>query len=103
MAVRYLHEGRATLNVSQNGVYVPALSLEAGDYIGQTALTRMPSSFTAVATTELTVLVVPRDVLDDLVRTNPDLAREIGRTIEQRRQIASEARVAMGVRVPVNP
>ena len=101
VAVRYLHEGRATLNVSQNGVYVPALSLEAGDYIGQTALTRMPSSFTAIANAELTVLVVPRDVLDDLVRNNPDLAREIGRTIEQRRQIAAEARAAMDVRVPL--
>ncbi|SFS90894.1 hypothetical protein SAMN05660874_04150 [Saccharopolyspora flava] len=38
---------------------------------------------TITATTELTLLAIPCDMLDELVRDKPTVTREIGRQIEQ--------------------
>jgi CRP-like cAMP-binding protein len=44
-----------------------------------------------VALTQVDVLVIPKSVLDDLVRADHRLARELGRQLEQRRQAITQA------------
>jgi hypothetical protein len=46
---------------------------------------------------ELTILNVPVLAVDNLVRSNPALAREIGRAIDARRQRITEALRAVDV------
>ncbi|WP_425454773.1 mechanosensitive ion channel domain-containing protein [Frondihabitans australicus] len=94
-SVQFILRGVATLGVPlADGGLLPAGRIEAGDYIGQTALTREPLSMSVVAATELAVLRMPVDVLDALVRTRPRLARELGEVIERRHRIARDALAA---------
>ena len=91
-AVRYLISGQVVMRGHlPDGSDVPLLHLQEGDYLGQSALSRTPTQATYAAATELRVLVIPLDVLDDLVRSNHRLARELGRQLEQRRNAMSEA------------
>jgi hypothetical protein len=81
------HCRRANLNVRlADGSFLIVHRLSPGKYIGQTALTREPVTAGANAVDELTVLHVPVAAVDSLVRSNPALAREIGRAIDARRQ-----------------
>lgn len=51
----------------------------------------------AVAATVTTVLVVPLETLDELVRSRPLLAREIGESIELKRRLAAQALADAGI------
>lgn len=85
-AVSYLVAGRVALtHRAPDGSTVSLLSLQPGDCVGQTSLTREPTALRAVAVSETTLLVIPQGVIDSLVRNNPDLARDIGKQIDQRR------------------
>ena len=91
-SVRLIIAGRANLNVRlADGSFLIVHRLTPGEYIGQTALTREPVTAGANAVDELTVLHVPVAAIDSLVRSNPALAREIGRAIDARRQRIVEA------------
>jgi small-conductance mechanosensitive channel len=68
-----------------DGALIPLRTLERGDFLGQTTLTREPVSAGAFAVDEVTVLQVERDHIEDLVSRKPVLLQEIGRTIEERR------------------
>ena len=94
--VRYIARGRVSMQVPGERGPVSVLTLDPGDSFGQTALTRNRTAFSAIARSELTVLAVPRDVLDDLVRATPELARDYGRQIEHLRQSAADA---LGIRL----
>ena len=61
-------------------------TLEEGDFLGQTALTREPVTAGAVALTEVTVLEIDRDEVEELVGRKPVLLQEFGRAIEERRR-----------------
>lgn len=89
--VRYVISGRVSMQVPEAGVLRTVLVLERGDSYGQSALTRTSTYFTAVARSELTVLVVPAGVLDELVRSNPRLARDLGQQIDNLRRNAAQA------------
>jgi small-conductance mechanosensitive channel len=91
-AVRFVLHGAVSLGATlPDGAVVPVTRVEAGDYVGQTALTREVTSTNAVALTEVAVAVVPTSTLDDLVRVRPRLAREFGDVIERRRDQARAA------------
>ena len=70
--------------------------VERGDFVGQTVLTRQPTTTRAVAVSEVAVLVVPGDTLDALVRVRPRLARELGEVIDRRGAAAREVAEASG-------
>ncbi|MGU3409951.1 mechanosensitive ion channel domain-containing protein [Microbacterium sp. M1A1_1b] len=90
-AVRFVLSGSADLRVPFEDAELPTSRVEAGDYLGQTALTREALLTTAVARTEVAVLVVPATALDQVVRSTPALARDMGDVIERRRQEVSAA------------
>ncbi|WP_185022846.1 mechanosensitive ion channel domain-containing protein [Curtobacterium sp. PhB115] len=90
-AVRFVLSGSVDLRVPFEDAELPATRVEAGDYIGQTALTREALLTTAIALTEVAVLVVPATALDAIVRSTPALARDMGDVIDRRRAEVSAA------------
>jgi CRP-like cAMP-binding protein len=67
-----------------DGAMVPVRTVDEGDFIGSTALTREPVTSGAYAVDEVTVLQVEREHMEELVLRKPLLLQEIGRTIEER-------------------
>lgn len=95
--IRFIVHGRARIAVEAGGGRIEFATAEPGDYIGQTALTREKTLTTAVAADVLTVLVVPLATVDELVRSRPLLAAEIGASIELKRKLAAEALARAGI------
>lgn len=95
--IQFIVSGTVQLTVEAAGGRIEFGRAEAGDYIGQTALTREASLSTAIAVTPVTVLTVPVVSIDTLVRNRPGLAAEIGRTVELRRQSVNEALATAGI------
>ena len=82
----FIVDGRVRLVVSgDDGVIIPLQTLERGDFLGQTALTREPVVARAYALEEVTVVRVERDYIEELVARKPLLLQDIGRSIEERR------------------
>ncbi|MEL4319841.1 mechanosensitive ion channel family protein [Leifsonia sp. YIM 134122] len=96
-AMRFVVEGRLRLSVIADKGLVGFATIDAGDYVGQTALTREPSFVHAMALDVTTLLVMPLSVIDDIVRSRPIVAREIGQAIENKRQAASAALATAGI------
>ncbi|WP_248704455.1 mechanosensitive ion channel domain-containing protein [Curtobacterium sp. MWU13-2055] len=90
-AVRFVLSGSVDLRVPFEDAELPATRVEAGDYVGQTALTREALLTTATALTEVSVLVIPATALDQIVRSTPALARDMGDVIDRRRSEVSAA------------
>lgn len=85
-SMRLILAGRATLTVElKNGNVFTVGTLSQGDYIGQTALARERVAAGVLAIDEVTVLRVPVASLDRLVHRKPELARDIGKAIDQQR------------------
>lgn len=95
--IRFVVDGRIRLAVEAAGGRIEFGTAEPGDYVGQTALTREKTLATAVAADVLTVLVVPLETIDELVRSRPLLAQEIGQSIELKRKLAADALATAGV------
>ena len=72
--------------VAEDGSPLTVRTLEEGDFLGQNTLTREPVTAGAIALTEVTVLDVDREIVEDLVAAKPVLVRELGRAIEERRR-----------------
>jgi small-conductance mechanosensitive channel len=79
-----------------DGAMVPVRTVDEGDFIGSTALTREPVTSGAYAVDEVTVLQVPREHMEELVLRKPLLLQEIGRTIEERNDDVRRALAAAG-------
>ena len=91
----FLVNGRIRLSVAgDDGKVVPIATLEAGDFIGQTTLTREPVLTNAIALGEVTVLQIDRGDVEDLVARKPLLLQEIGRAIEDRHASVKQALAA---------
>lgn len=71
-----------------DGVVLPVRTLEEGDFLGQTTLTREPVTASAYAVDEVTMLEIDRAHVEDLVGRKPLLLQDIGRAIEERRATA---------------
>jgi small-conductance mechanosensitive channel len=81
----FIVHGRVRLvATAQNGAMVPVRTMDEGDFIGSTALTREPVTSGAYAVDEVTVLQIERKYMEELVLRKPLLLQEIGRTIEER-------------------
>ncbi|MDI2028180.1 mechanosensitive ion channel [Saccharopolyspora sp. TS4A08] len=74
-------EGEASATIASGAESMR--TLREGDYLGHGAVTRTAAVVTITATTELTLLAIPCDMLDELVRDKPTVTREIGQQIEQ--------------------
>jgi CRP-like cAMP-binding protein len=96
-AMRYFISGTASLTYPAKGGDIVVETLSHASVLGLTALTRQPVVTTAVALTDVEVLKVPVAVLDTLVKTRPDLARDIGVELDHRRALADAALKAVGV------
>jgi small-conductance mechanosensitive channel len=90
--------GRALLHLETPKGRVEFADLDKGELIGHTALTRERTRAVTVAAELLTVLVVPLDTVDRLIRSRPRLAAEIGASLEQKRTLAREAVERYGIR-----
>jgi CRP-like cAMP-binding protein len=78
--------GQVRLVVTANdGAVIPVRTLEDGDLLGSTTLTRGPVATTAYALEEVTALQIDREYIEELVSRKPLLLQDIGRTIEERR------------------
>ena len=77
-----------------DGAMVPVRTVEEGDFIGSTALTREPVTSGAYAVGEVTVLQIEREHMENLVLRKPLLLQEIGRTIEERHEDVRRALAA---------
>lgn len=99
---RFILEGTVTLGIpTEEHGFVQVAQLGPGDPIGITALSRTQTISRAVAASEVDVVVLPVQVLDDIVRTHPVVAREFVRESENRVQQARTAMQAVGERLPL--
>jgi small-conductance mechanosensitive channel len=95
--MRYVVSGTAAISTpSETGGDVTFAVLDRDDVCGLTALTRQGVSARIAATSDLAVLFVPTAVLDQLVKTRPRLARDIGQEMDNRQARAREALRAAG-------
>jgi small-conductance mechanosensitive channel len=84
--MNFIVNGRIRLEaLGEDGAIVSVRTLEDGDFLGQTALTREPVIASARALTEVTVLQLGRDRIEELVERKPVLLQDIGRAIDDRR------------------
>jgi small-conductance mechanosensitive channel len=78
----------------EDGERIPIRTLEEGDFVGSTTLTREQVQSGAYAADEVTVLQIERAELADLVTRKPLLLQEIGRSIEERHEDVRRALAA---------
>jgi small-conductance mechanosensitive channel len=91
----FIVNGRVRLVASgDDGAIIPVRTLEAGDFLGQTALTREAVTASAYALEEVTVLQIEREHIEALVERKPLLLQDIGRAIEERRKSLRRALAA---------
>ncbi|WP_345801551.1 mechanosensitive ion channel domain-containing protein [Microbacterium sp. AZCO] len=95
-STRFILSGRVMLGVPTDVGFVQITELSRDDAVGLTALTRTRTISRATALTEVEVVSIPVDVLDDIVRTHPSLAREVVRENENRTRLARSALAAVG-------
>ena len=100
--IRLIDSGVALMIVeAPGGVRVPVTDLTRDEMIGLTSLTRQGINAMVQATTEVTVLAVPVDVLDVLVASRPELARDFGREIDNRRKLVRDAFAKAAIDMPM--
>lgn len=95
-STRFILAGRVLLGIPTEEGFVTVTELQRDDAVGLTALTRTPTVSRAVALTEVEVVEIPVDDLDQIVRDHPVLAREIVREQENRARLARAALTAVG-------
>lgn len=99
--VRFIVEGRAEMAaIAADGRILTVTEFDRDDGIGLTSVTRQGIASSVTAITDLAVLLVPVDVLDELVHETPALARDFGREIDNRRLRTMEAFAAAGLDPP---
>jgi len=91
----FIVNGHVQLAITDDeGAVIPVRTLEEGDFLGSTTLTREPAATTAYALDEVTVLQIDREHVEELVGRKPLLLQDIGRTIELRRASIQRALAA---------
>lgn len=99
--IRLIESGVTRMIVeAAGGVRVPVTDLTRDDIVGLTSLTRQGINAAVYAMSPVTVLFVPVAVIDDLVDRRPELARDFGREIDNRRRLVLDAFALAGVDVP---
>lgn len=91
-AMGFITEGAVGMFVlAEDGGRVSLGELGVGDYIGGTALTRQRMITGVVALTDTTIVTVSREAMNSIVQRDQRLARQIGQSIDMRRQSARDA------------
>lgn len=98
-SMRFLLAGTIALHVQTTAGVVPVAELGEGDFLGQSTLTRERVTAGATALDEVTTLVIPQAVIDDLVRNRSALARQLGQAIDLRKTQVAEAIAGAGLEV----
>jgi small-conductance mechanosensitive channel len=84
--IKFIVSGEVQLTTTaEDGSEVVVGSHERGSFLGQSTLTRQPVIGWSYAVGEVTMVYLGRDQVEAIVRDNPLLLQEFGRTIEQRR------------------
>jgi small-conductance mechanosensitive channel/CRP-like cAMP-binding protein len=87
-----------------DGALARVADLHPPEYLGQAVLTRQPVRAGGWAGSEVTALAVPLSVMDELVRRRPEVAVDISRTIDHRRErvldVLHRSGIASGRRPP---
>lgn len=81
----------ATGDTGDDGPSEPISTLDAGSFLGLTALTRQPNLATAYALEEVTALEIGREHLEHLVMREPLLLQDFGRVLDERRSKVRQA------------
>jgi small-conductance mechanosensitive channel len=101
--IRVIISGTVELLVpASRGALLPVGQLGRDDVLGVTALTRQTAGAEVIALVDLAVLFVPLPVIDDLVRTHPDLARDMGQAIDARLKLVAQALMDAGEPPPIS-
>jgi CRP-like cAMP-binding protein len=88
----FLVAGRVRLTAKvDDGSDVPISTLEAGSFLGLTALTRQPNLASASALEEVTALEIDREHLESLVMREPLLLQDFGHILEERQSKVRQA------------
>lgn len=90
--VTFLVAGRVRLTATtDDGSVIPISTLDAGSFLGLTALTRQPNLAGAYALDEVTALQIDREHLEHLVTRKPLLLQDLGRLIDERQSKVRQA------------
>jgi len=101
--IRIIMSGQARMIVeTAGGIRLPVTDLQRDELVGLTSLTRQGINASVHAMTEVEVLLVPVVVLDELVAARPELARDVGREIDNRRRLVMEAFTAARIELPLS-
>lgn len=96
--VRIVLTGSATLSVkASDGTQIAVSQLNQLEFIGLASLTRQKVSAIVTADTDLSVILIPTNVVDQLADSNPDLAVAIGKEIDNRRTNAKKRITELGL------
>jgi len=88
----FIVSGRVRVTApSDDGSIVTITTLDAGSFLGQTALTRQPVLADAQALGEVTALQIGREHIERVLQAKPLLLQELGRLIEERRSHVKQA------------
>lgn len=99
--LRVVVNGRAALTTPfEDEADLRVAQLTDMDMLGLTAITREPAATSCVALTDVTTVLLPVDALDELIKARPALARDIGKSLDNRRRLAREAVAAVTIASP---
>ncbi len=99
--IRFIVSGSARMVVeATGGIRVPVVDLGRDAILGLTSLTRQGINASIDAIDEVTTLFIPVAVVDELVDEQPELARDFGREIDNRRRLVRDAFSIAGIDVP---
>src|SRR2546428_3716660 len=81
-----VHNGRVSVQVSENGKPRTVATLNEGDFFGEMALfTGQPRTANVVAVEETEVLEIGHRAMKQLFQTNPELVESLSHVIAERR------------------
>jgi CRP-like cAMP-binding protein len=101
--VRVIVDGVVELQVpASQGAVVPVVQLKRDELLGLTALTRQAVGAMGTAVTDAALLFIPVGIVDELVRSRPSLARDIGAAIDQRQDLGEKALTGYGEQLTVD-
>jgi hypothetical protein len=101
--VRVIVDGVVELQVpASQGAVVPVVLLKRDELLGLTALTRQAVGAMGTAVTDAALLFIPVGIVDELVRSRPSLARDIGAAIDQRQDLGEKALTGYGEQLTVD-
>ena len=93
----FIVSGRVRVTApSDDGSIVTITTLDAGSFLGQTALTRQPVLADAQALGEVTAVQIGREHIEGVLQAKPLLLQELGRLIEERRSHVKQAMAEVG-------